>query len=61
MLFLISWKNFLKRVFQEIRNKEEVDQKGKGIITIQKIKVIQFNLKELDVDGSKIENRLFII
>lgn len=26
MLFLISWKNFFRRLFQEIRNKEEETQ-----------------------------------
>lgn len=61
MLFLISWKNFFKRLFQEIRKREEETQKENGLITIQINKLHQFKLKLKDVDGSKIENKLFII
>lgn len=63
MLFLISWKNFFKRLFQEIRKREEETQKENGLMTIQINKLHQFKLKLKlkDVDGSKIENKLFII
>lgn len=61
MLFLISWKNFFKRLFQEIRKMEEEAQKLNGAITIQIHKLNQFKLKLKDVEGSKIENKLFII
>lgn len=61
MLFLISWKNFFLRIFQEIRKKEDDAQNSWGIINIQIIKLNQLKLNLWDVDGSKIENRLFII
>lgn len=61
MLFLISWKNFFLRIFQEIRKKEDDAQNSWGIINIQIIKLNQLRLNLWDVDGSKIENKLFII
>lgn len=61
ILFLISWKNFFSRFFQEIRKREGEAQKEKGVIIIQINKLNQFNLKLEDVEGSKIENKLFII
>lgn len=61
MLFLISWKNFFLRIFQEIRKKEDDAQNSWGIINIQIIKLNQLKLNLWDVDGSKIENKLFII
>lgn len=61
MLFLISWKNFFIRLFQEIRKREEEAQKEYGSNNIQINSLIQFKLKFEDVEGSKIEKRLFII
>lgn len=60
-LFLISWKNFFRRLFQEIRKREEEAQKLNGVIIIQIIKLNQLILRLKDVEGSKMENKLFII
>lgn len=60
-LFIISWKNFLKRIFQEIINIEEDFQKSEGYITMKIVILHQFHLNHDDVEGSKIENKLFII
>lgn len=61
MLFLISWKNFFLRIFQEIRKNEDDAQNSWGIINIQITKLNQLKLNLWDVDGSKMENKLFII
>lgn len=61
ILFLISWKNFFRRLFQEIRKREEEAQKLNGVIIIQIIKLNQLILRLKDVEGSKMENKLFII
>lgn len=60
-LFIISWKNFLKRIFQEIINIEEDAHQIDGYMKMKRVIVHQFQLNHDDVDGSKIENRLFII
>lgn len=60
-LFIISWKNFFKRIFQEIINKDEADQYNDGYINKKVSITLQFQLNHEDVDGSKMENKLFII
>lgn len=60
-LFIVSWKNFPKRIFQEIINIEEDFQKSDGYIKTKIAMLHQFHLNHEDVEGSKIENKLFII
>lgn len=60
-LFIISWKNFFKRIFQEIINIEGDIQKYEGYKIIIKIIVSQLRLNHVEVEGSKMENKLFII
>lgn len=60
-LFIISWKNFFRRIFQEIINKDEADQYNDGYINKKVSITLQFQLNHVDVDGSKMENKLFII
>lgn len=59
-LFIISWKNFFKRIFQEIINKDEADQYNDGYINKKVSITLQFQLNHEDVDGSNFSNKLTI-